>query len=188
MSFYQSLTGKPIDGLPENTFAAVFELIPNGTQAPAMIKTFELKEPAEFDAHYQIVWKIVDGEFKGREVRQSIKAFDSNPDKKDRALNMMVRLFKLCEYRPSHQNAPTNQDLIPCLNKVFGIKIQEWSIVKPDGSISEGNWVSEVHKSDAEFPTVTGVKIIKTPKSSGIESALTRNAVHREELSDDIPF
>ena len=188
MSFYQSLTGKPIDGLPENTFAAVFELIPNGTQVPAMIKSFELKQPAEFDAHYQVVWKIVDGEFKGREVRQSIKAFDGNPDKKDRALNMMVRLFKLCEYMPSHQNAPTNQDLFPCLNKVFGIKIQEWSMVRPDGSVSEGNWVSEVHKADGEFATVTGIKVVKPSKNLGVESALTRNNGTRTMLDDDLPF
>lgn len=188
MSFYQSLSGKPIDGSPENSFAAVFELIPNNTQAPAMIKSYELKEPNEGEAYYQVVWKIIDGEFKNREVRQSIKAFDTDANKRERALNMMVRLFKLCEYQPLHQDAPTNQDLIPCLNKVFGIKIQEWSMTKPDGSLSEGNWVSEVHKADVNFHTMTGIKTVKPSKNSGIESALTRYSGMRPDLDDDIPF
>lgn len=187
MSFYASRSGKVIDGSAENTFAGIMSLIPDGTTAPAFIKKFEKKTIEGVSPFYEVTWKIADGDFKNREVRQKIKVFDMDNEKADRALNMLVRLFKLCEFKPTHSGEPNDLDLLPLQGKMCGIKIQVWSMKKSDGNQSEGNWVSEVHPLDDSFVTETGY----VSKQTTIESALTRNPRVSTESAftdDDIPF
>lgn len=181
MSFFQSKTGKQLTGSEEDSFAGGFKIIPDGTTAPAMIKTFLINESDAMNQFYEIQWKLVDGEFKGTQVRQKIACFDTKAEKAERALNMLLRLFKLLKIDPT-ENAPTEEDLAPMQGKILGIKIQEWSM---DGK--NGNWVSEVHIADAAFMTETGKKIEAT--SRPVDSALTRNQrAASVGAEDDIPF
>ena len=180
MSFWESKTGAPITGDAEVSFAGFFKIIPDGTTARAAIKLFE-----SGPIFYQITWKITDGEFKNREVRQKINVFEMNPDKAQRALNMLMRIYKICGHKPTHSEAPTDADLLPMVGFVCGIKIQEWSMLRPDGTMAEGNWVAEVHPADAEFIVETGIKQVSRPG----DSALTRHSRGNEvKLVDDLPF
>src|SRR3990167_9544029 len=132
MSFWQSKTGKAITGNEEDSFAGGFKIIPDGTTAPAMIKTFLVNEADAMNPFYEIQWKLVDGEYKGAQVRQKITCFDSKPEKAERALNMMMRLFKLLGVKPT-EGAPTEEDLAPMQGKILGIKIQEWAMDGKNG-------------------------------------------------------
>lgn len=192
MGFYDSRSGMVIDGSEENAFTQTFEVIPNGTTAIAMVKTIIKKTIDNYDKFfYEITWKIVEGDFKNQEVKQKLKLFDEEPQKADRAVNMLVRIYNICSYKPAHDNAPMIEDLVPLIGKLCGIKIQEWSFPKEDGTFAEGNWVSEVHAPDANFKAETAPRVAKV-KRTPPESMLTRNVgkttFNGELIDDDILF
>lgn len=167
MSFWQTRNGKPVDGSEKNAFSsATGAVIPNGTTAPAIINGFELKT-FNGSQYYQVDWKIIDGDFINRHVWQNIYAFEEDADRQARALNMMMRLFKLAEVKLTHDMAPTNEDLYPMLNKQMGIKIGVWK--SKEGDKPPKNVINEVHKFDADFVTATGaadIEFTKKPSST----------------------
>ncbi len=173
------------DGSAEKSHAGSFKLIPDGTKAPAMIKSFELDEREGYDPVYTVQWKLVDGEFKNQEVRQKIAVFEKDEKKRTRALNMLMRLYKLLQIAPP-LDAPTSAQLLEFKGKILGIKIMEWSMSRPDGTIAEGNWVAAVEIADANFQTETGEKSVRT--SMPTDSALQRQANAQPLLDGDIPF
>lgn len=189
VSFWTSGTGEMPTGLPQDAFVSDFSIIPEGTSASAMIKSFtivekENKYSGTTDKFYNVVYRLLDGNFKSREVTQKIKCFDGKPEQIQRALNMLKLVMQLCDFKPSHNNAPGDIELITMVNKVVSIKIGEWSMPKADGGIIEGNFVREVHASGA-IVTETGVKaeVVHRPT----DSALQRNAT-LPELDDGLPF
>ena len=191
--FWVSKSGAPITGTPEASFVKDFSLIPEGTKAIAKIKSFEIIEKnSEYrglEKYMQITYKLTSGEFTGREVTQKIKPFDGEPKAIDRNLNMLRLVMDLCGFKPTHNGEPTNQELMMMNNKIVGIVIREWSLMKKDGSgTMEGNYVSEVHPA-AGFETETGVKIEHVHVMPS-DSALSRNAKSRSEpdINDDLPF
>src|SRR5260221_3479136 len=162
MSFYQE-AGVEIDGSEKNSHVQSFSVIPEGTQAAAMIKSATAAEIEGVPQHYEVIWKLTSGDFKGQEVKQKINCFDQDAKKRARAKNMLVRLFKLSNATPTHSNAPNDADLKPLVGKVAGIMIREWAMPKKDGSgMSEGNWISEVHAVTPEFQTISGIKQVHT--------------------------
>ena len=181
-SFWKLSTGHMATGNEKDSFMASFELIPDGTQATALIKNFIINVNGETPV-YQIIYKISDGDFAGREVRQNIKCFDHKPTVADKAINMLKRLYDLCSYQPAHQDAPGEPDLDKFKGRSIGIKISEWSMKKDDGSLSEGNYVSEIHPIQGWAPITGEKKVYHAP----VESALTRHADTRD-LNDDINF
>jgi len=196
MSFWSSrIEGQELTGRLEDATVPDFELIPNGTTAPAQIKSFELTSKKINDKdvdQYEIVWKITSGDFKGREVTQKIKTFDDKDTIAQRALNMLKLIYTLCGHVPKHSNVPSNEDHRPMVGKILGIKIGEWSMPrtnpKPDQSpFLTGNNVTEVHPVNADFKTETGVKR-ELPKvtTSAVESAFSRNQPVVDSL--DVPW
>lgn len=175
------------DGSADRAHTQSFRIIPEGTKAPAMIKSFVLDETPGFAPAYMVQWKLVDGDYKNQEVRQKIAAFDKDEKKKNRALNMLMRLYKLLSITPP-LDAPTNAQLLEFSGKICGIVIREWSGIKDDGKPIEGNWISEVHLADANFKIESGVKaepVIHKPNSS----AFDRNPKGALPVDDsDIPF
>lgn len=189
MNFWQLSTGVAPSGTAEASHAGSFGVIPEGTQAPAQIKEMVLMEPTNSYHYkfYEVIFKLSSGEFKGREVRMKIKCFDDKTSIADRGKNLLKRFYDLCNHLPSHDGAPTTQDLYPMIGKVLGIKISEFVVNKPDGSISNGNYVSEIHKADKDFETLTGVKL-DVPVSA-IDTAFSRNEKRAlPNDSSDIPF
>jgi len=194
MGFWDSRTGAPIDGSPESSHTGDFTVIPNGTSAPASIKSFllvEKKNPRTQveENFYQITYKITSGEFKNREVTQKIKVFEDKPETVQRALNMMKRVYDLCNHKPAHANVPTNDDLKPMIGKILGIKIREWQIAKDDGGFMEGNFVAEVYSPSQDFKTETGIKLsLPEVITSHVNSAFSRNPRVEPDLDSDLPF
>ena len=189
-SFWLSGTGEVPTGLPEDAFVGNFTIIPEGSVASAMIKSFTLiekenKYTGSTDRFYQIIFRLLDGDFASREVIQKIKCFDGKPEQIQRALNMLKLVMQLCDFKPTHSDAPKDIELIPMVNKVVSIKIGEWSMPKADGSgVIEGNFVRECWASGA-IPTERGVKAEAVHRPT--DSALQRNA-GMPELDNDLPF
>lgn len=156
--FWLSGTGVMPTGAAEDAFAPAMDIIPEGTTAIASIKSFLLLEKDTVE-YYEITWKIMSNDFKGREVRQKIKAFDMKPEVRQRALNMLKRIYDLLEFKPLHNGKPTNQDHMKLNGKILGIKIGQWNLMKKDGSgFMEGNHVNEVHKAGPDFKPEIGIK------------------------------
>lgn len=177
MSFWQLSSGEAPKGDEASSFAGDFRVIPDQTQAPAQIKSFMAMDatPSYAKPFYEIVFKLVGGDFKDREVRLKIKCFDDKPQVADRNINMMKRVYDLCGHKPSHANAPTDADLLPMVGKIMGVKIREFiGTNSKTGEPTNGNYVSEVHKADKDFATVTGVKLEVV--TSAVETAFSRNA------------
>ncbi len=183
MSFWQSQSGTKMDGSAENSHVGTFKVIPDNTTATVSIKGVELKN-FQGDEFYQATYKIIDGDYKGYEVRHKIKCFDADKKKRDQNVNMMMRLFKLCDKSPQHDKAPEGDDFLPLQGCIIGVKIQEWF---SDGK--EGNWISEIHPVDKDFVVSSGKKVEHTATHSTgeLDSALTRNKA-KGELDDDVPF
>lgn len=183
MSFYTSSAGIKIDGSAEASHVRSFAIIPDGTQAPALIKKIERKLFNDGGKIYEVTYKLLEGEFAGMETRQKINPFDEDISKASRNLNMLVRLFKLCNFKPPHSNEPSTEDLQPLVGNSIGIVIRQWAF---DGK--EGNFISEIHLLDNEFRTVSGVPMApKNNETKGVDSALTRNQGTKM-IDDDIPF
>lgn len=184
MSNFWELSDKSLPtGTLEASRVGSFKLIPDGTTAIALIKDFIFDEQVPV---YRLTWQITDGEFKNRLVFQKIKCFDQKESIRDRELNMLKRIYDLTNHKPTHKDAPTTLDLMPMKGKVLGIKIGEWSMIKEDGTLAEGNNVQEVHRVDATFKVETGVRT----ESHNVPSAGARNSRVPEVPDDgsDIPF
>jgi hypothetical protein len=198
MSFWTSGTGKQVTGKPEDSFIKDFTVIPDGTTAEAVIKSFALVEKENkyqgtTERFYEIIYQLCTGDYKGAEVSQKIKAFSGDARAIDRNINMLKLVFDLCSFKPTHSEAPTTDDVAVMKSCLLSIKIREWSVPKADGSgMLEGNFVSEVHKAGA-IPSETGVKLVvvnvPVQQKLPLETALNRNAGKSyDDLSDDLPF
>ena len=166
MSFFEGVTGKQ-----EDAFTKEFTIIPNNTTAPAAINKIDLIEKStQFgeQKHYEIIWKIAAGEFKGQEATQKIKCFLGDSQQILRARNMLKLLLTITKTVIPHDDEPMIHELRQMKGKILGIKIREWQMEKRDGSgVMEGNFVSEVHPLTDSFVTETGIKLpTKSPTPS----------------------
>lgn len=180
MSFWSLSTGSTPTGSEAASFASNFLQIPDNTTANAKIKSFE---PKEFDGQksFQIVWVLLDGDYRNAMVKQSITPYAPETVKSDRAKEMFVRLYNLCDLKPKHANEPTKEDLKAFEGKTCSIKIGNGIIQGV-----ERTWVREVHPAN-HLPVETG----HTPVTVGmpIESAFSRNNKAPDlSLDGDIPF
>lgn len=177
MSFFTSTTGRVVDGSDAKAFSNAFPSLPDGLCAPACIKKFT-QEEYEDEIYYQVIWSILEGEFKGCSVKQRITVYDANPDKAERALNMMYRIFKLCDHKTDYVDAPDSVDLLPMTNKMCDIKIGNGVIEGVDRT-----WVREVHELGKLGCVTPHVRTeVKSNKEGERElSALERNKPKREE-------
>ncbi len=193
MSFWKSGTGEEVTGDEKSSFAGDFSIIPEGTMALVCIKSIVIaeNEDARSDESKKMIvvtGNIASDDFKNRETCLKIKCFHGKPESIQRNLNMLKRLMDLCAFKPKHSNAPSQEELNTMSGKFIGQKIGEWSLVKEDGGLMEGNFVREIWPAK-DFKCEVGVKSVVEPKrNNGVESALTRNASAANFVDDDIPF
>ena len=181
MNFWSSDLGQ-LTGNPEDAFTQSFSVIPDGTKAIAkIVRMYNVEHNGE--KRIEIDWELVDGEFKGRHVFHKLKVFDENSNKRHKALNMLMLIYKMFKVQPSSTEPPSDDFMKVFIGKHAGIKVQEW---ENDGKC--GNWVSEVHPSQS-FKCETGVKMVVTSTPSAVESAFSRNPkVQTDVVEDDIPW
>lgn len=191
--FWSSPIGQEIKGDAASAFLSDFSVIPDGTMALAAVKAANIvsKEATQYkeaDRYIEITYKLIDGDFKNREVSQKIKVFTGKPEAIHRNLNMLKLVMDLCNFKPTHNNEPTNDDLGALVGKTLGIKIAEWSMPKADGGFMEGNFVREVHSSSG-FKCETGIKQEVVHSRSSVDSAFSRNESGKvlDDL-DGLPF
>jgi hypothetical protein len=184
MSFWEVNGVKPT-GKPEDAFSNSFRNIPDGTQANAMISSAKVSVYDNEKTGINIAWKIVDGDFKGCIVNQSIKVFDKKDEKRIKALNMLKLIMVLCSFTPSHDGEPTDVDLASLKGNICGIKIQQWQMQnKKTGIWSEGNWVSEVHK---DIEVLTGIPLEPLPSNDATYND-AQNTDWSKPIEDDISW
>ena len=162
MSFWTLSTNEAPKGDAESSHVKPMTIIPDGTQAPAQIKEFVLAEPSQSYGKpcYEVHFKICQGDYKNREVRLKIKCFDDKATIADRGLNLLKRIYDLTGHKPTHADAPANHDLAPMIGKIIGIKVAEFiGTNSKTGEPTNGNYVSEIHKADKDFETMTGIKL-----------------------------
>lgn len=187
---FKSRTGAAITGDESAAFSGNFATLPDNTQAPAMIKSFTVKE-YDGETYFQLIWKLVDGDFKNAEVKQRITPFDVDDNRAQRNMNMLYRIFGLLNHKTDYIELPTDSDLAVMRGQVLDIKIG-------NGYIQGENrtWVREVWKS-GELEVCTGETKVVTSKPSGEpvreESMLEREARRKADASttgrdDGIPF
>lgn len=193
INFWTSGTGEVPTGNPEDAFIKEYGLIANNTKVLAKIVSAFTHEGmnrynSTNEKFIQIIWEIKEGEYKGRNVKQKIQCFLGKPEGIDKSLNMLKLLMKLCDFKPSHTNEPTVQDLNQLEDKVLGIKIRQKYMTSEDGKDIEWNSIDEIHPIHG-FESQQGELI--EHKKTGYESALQRNSSIKridDFLDDDINF
>lgn len=184
MSIFTLSDGSKATGNADAAFAQQIFQIPNNTMALAMLEKCEKKSftyDGEQVVFYNVDWKIMNAPFKGFSVRQKIDIYAEKPTKADRAKEMFMLLFRLCNVNPT-PTGPTDNELFQLQRKVCGLKIQEWDL-----NGKTGNWVSELHDSKG-FIEEIGTKM--TPKSAPPKMNPTQDfdELNSPMIDDDIPF
>ncbi len=197
-NFWVNSNGAPITGNADKAFLGDFSLIPDGTSCKALIKSFKLVQKEDYkgdsDEYYEIKWRLIDGEFKDREVPQKLKVFLGKSEAIDRNKEMMMLIMNMFNYQMNHDGILVDDDLRFFVNKIASVVIGSWvfpTVDKKTGKemMLEGNNIKEVHPAGT-IETITGLDVSKKNKSSPVESALTRNSSNKaqETLNDQIPF
>lgn len=191
MSFYTLSDGSKPTGSAEDSNTVSSLTIPNNTMAKAKITKFENVELPSGVRFLEIKWQLNDTKYKGIHVSQKVKIFEEHPAARDRAINMLVRLFKLANLQPSSDGPPSDQELAAFKGRLMGIRIQQWFYKG-----KEGNWVSEVHPADT-FTSKEGQMMEAPPaqkqQMSFEEAEKAYGKVVNEEqapndFDDEIPF
>lgn len=197
-NFWLNSNGAPITGNANKAFLGDFTIIPDGTSCKALIKSFKLISKDNLNAapeeYYEITWRLIDGDFKDRQVSQKLKVFSGKSESIDRNKEMMMLIMNMFHYQMQHDGILTDDDLKFFINKIASVVIGAWNYPTVDKKTGkditlEGNNVREVHPAGT-IETVTGLDVSKNKKYSPVESALNRNASRNIDptLNDEIPF
>lgn len=183
MSFYKTSTGKVATGALADAMTPTFGLIPNNTVALASLESIQFDKYQDNPEFINIKWLIKEGKYAGFMVRHKLDVNSTSTEKRDRALNMLVRLFKICEVTPQNpEAAPTQVDFDKCKSKELGIRILQWqSVDQYTGEVKDGNWVSMIYPL-SEYEYQEG-KFLEAPKSAVMNMQKSTDV----EL-EDVPF
>jgi|SRR6056297_928376 len=189
MSFFTLSNGEKPTGDAESAHAAGTLLIPHNTQAIAKIDSFKLIESqtSDFPSFYAVKFELMNTKYKGFYVTLKLKPYDQKKSIQDRAKQMFVRLYHLCQLQPAHSGAPQDNDLLMFKDKILGIKILQWFYQG-----KEGNFVSEIHSSQ-NYECKEGEYLTPpTPSGQDVKQQETADQAFSQQqtqtLDDDIPF
>lgn len=177
--FWKLSSGQAPSGTEDAAHLSNFSVIPSGTTAIALLKAVKRDENDNDGVHYGLQWKLADGEFANRVIFQKIKCFSQKPETRDRALEMLMRLYKLCGYQPTHSNEPSEVDFQHLKGKMLGVKINQWAF-----NGKEGNNIAEIHAAEG-FQSVTGDKpIVHSSVPEGLSMSSNSRNVSNDLLGD----
>lgn len=139
MSFFNTSDNKPI--VSSDTFDANASLPPiaAGTVLTCLICEAAWKEyQGEYNIKFK--WTVLDGDYKGRKIMQTVKIEDQDVEKRDKAKLMFAAIDANCGGHLVQAGIkPTEDAMAVLLNKPMRIKVMVYDI---DGQ--QGNWVSAV--------------------------------------------
>ena len=121
-------------------------IIPDGTIVPATISQANAIEEYPIPPEYQFYWHILDGDYKGREVRQKIQYRDKNPKRADKDKAVLVFLYDLFKRTLPIDHFPTDHEIKWLQGWVATIEIGAYEIPDKENplKISRGNIIRSV--------------------------------------------
>lgn len=177
MSFWKTSTGEQATGeVQENNF----DPLPDGYY-PTMEEEIKINE---YQGKRTIQMKsrvIGEGFGKNRVLFLKLNAFDEDEKKRDRAINLLVKLANTLGV-PLPKNEPDDTWLSKLTDKPHQTKLQRFDFTTPEGKKIEGNFIANFE--DLKYkPEVKGaVKVGPVKKAAPVQMA---------EVADtdpDIPF
>lgn len=150
-----------------------YRLIPDDTECLSRIKDIKWLD-YEGVFYINVVWSILEGQYKNRLVFQKIKVNERDASKRDRAVKMLAAIDSNAGSKlPKHDNAPTDEELsLSLVGAIMIVVVGEWEI-----SGKSGNWVKAV-KPSGEHDSA----------SNHEPASASQDIADEEELSDEIPF
>jgi len=186
MSFFTLSSGSVASGDPMAAFIADMSVIPNNSMVLATLEKCEVKE-FRGTKTFSVTWKMLNL-FKNQIVRQKIDVFSDNEKKADRAKEMFMLIFKICNVNVQDKNhGPTPNELYQLERKVCGLRIREYSLVGDDGVTREGNFVSELHDTKG-FIEAVGEKMVAKETKSRPNPTQDFDELNPPMIDDEIPF
>jgi hypothetical protein len=170
MSFWNTSAGTAATGeVAENNF----DPLPKGDY-PAMLEEATVKV-WEGVQSINLKARVIDGPGKNRVLFLGLKCWDADSKKRDRAINLLVKLFQLTKAQmPAGE--PDDAALSKITNKPLSLKLDVWEI---DGK--SGNWLVNASEVGA---VVTGKAApAKTPAPAKKPAASNPG-----DFEDNIPF
>lgn len=169
MSFFDF--GTETSGNFEASTGGDFAPIPKGTIVKVIAEEVTWEQFNADPEFISIKWSIVEGDYKNRKVFQKIRVQDSDPQKAQKANQMLGAINHNAKgglEKLAHK--PSDQELTNALTfKPMLLKLEVWLIKQDDGTTKQGNWVSAVSSAQG------GVSAPTAPKAT-------------VEKDDDLPF
>lgn len=163
MSFFKKSTGEVAQ--PIQTFdQSAPELIPDNTTLHCVAKEAKINISTEYGDSLQVQWQcLAPAQYKDRVVFQTVKIFDKDAKKRDKAIDMFAAIDTNATGGKLLASGlePTDMALTAWQGKQMLIKVMLWEM---DGR--KGNWVAAVmpkttgatqQQSPAPIPEVAGV-------------------------------
>lgn len=150
--------------------------MPDKTKAVSYVE--EAKE-TEYNGerYYNLKWKVATGDHKNRVTFQKLRVFDTDPNKRDKALQMLMAINMNCGGK-LHQleSAPTDMDLMTNIcNKPMMVEYGVWEL---DDKSKSGNWVRAI--SSAKGAPASKPATQSKPSQQASEPAI--------DFDDSVPF
>lgn len=192
MSFFTLSTGEQAKSTTSFELAGgEVELIPAGTIMQAVITE------AKWDEHQgeetiKLRWDVIGKDYKGRVIFQKIRAADSEPKKRDKAIQMLMAIdANSGGHLSTLTDKPDDNDLSKLCNKKMGIMVDIWKLKDKDtGEEKSGNWVkmvSSVKEAGERLKQIGGNPKAEPKPAAPVAPKQPANVVVEED-DFDMPF
>ena len=149
MSFWNTSENAPVEAGETFESGGPIEPMEDGTQAVCVINEIKWDE-YQGDSYINAQWEVVDHpEHTGRKVYHKIRVKDADQKKRDKHLQMLATIDKLCGGQlMASGKEPNDMDLHSALvGKPVAVTFGLWEFTGDDGQHRSGNWVRAVGPS-----------------------------------------
>lgn len=176
MSFFTTSTGEAINSTGSfDAGGGDFAPIPKDTRVLAICEEAKISEYQD-NRYVNIKWDIAQPvEYKGRKIFQKVQCFDSDSQKRDKALRMLAAIDANAGGKlAASGKEPTDMALMQALGgRQMVLKLGVWEL---DDKSKSGNWVQEVSKR------------AEGGKPAPAQPPAPRASAGFDDMDDDIPF